>query len=54
MGQRYHFFDIRVAGAKVFAGDRQTAQASGIWMCAQGDYVLREEYTGLFDDQGVA
>lgn len=42
------------AEAKVFAGGRQTVQASGIWICAQGDYALREEFTDLFADQGVA
>lgn len=40
--------------AKVFAGGEQTVEAGGVWICAAGDYVLRDEYTAMFDDQGAA
>lgn len=40
--------------AKVFAGERQTVAADGIWICAQGDYVVRDEYAAMFADKGIA
>lgn len=40
--------------AKVFAGERQTVAADGIWICAQGDYVVRDEFAAMFSDEGIA
>lgn len=42
------------AKAKVFADGKQCVEASGIWITAQGDYVVREEYQSMFGDQGAA
>lgn len=33
--------------AKVFAGDTQTVEATGIWVSAQGDYRLRDRFAHL-------
>ena len=33
--------------AKVFAGDTQTVEATGIWISAQGDYRLRDRFAHL-------
>jgi acyl-coenzyme A thioesterase PaaI-like protein len=41
--------------AKVFAGDEQTVEAQGIWICAQGNYQPKAGFEHfLADDEGAA
>ena len=52
---------VRVEGrklfveARVFSGDTQTVSAEGIWICAEGDYRVRDEYASMLGNhEGVA